>query len=54
MRNGTNIWSRGVKIATVLVCVAVFMGAVGCASQTGETAPKKPGGGCLSFLQLFS
>jgi hypothetical protein len=45
--------SRGVKIAAVLVCVAILAGTVGCASQAGDS-PKKTGGGCLSFLQMFS
>ncbi len=53
MRNARNLWLRGMKIATVLVCVAVLAGAGGCASQAGDS-PKKTGGGCLSFLQLFS
>ncbi len=53
MRNGKNPWLRGLKIAAVLVCVAVLTAAGGCASQTGDS-PKKTGGGCLSFLQLFS
>jgi hypothetical protein len=53
MSNGRNLFSRGMKIVTVLVCMAVLMGAVGCASQTGE-APKKSGGGCLNLLRLFS
>lgn len=45
---------RGARIATLLVCVtAVLTGIEGCASQAGES-PKKSGGGCLSFLQLFS
>jgi hypothetical protein len=53
MRNIKNLLLCGAKIATVLVCMAVLMGAGGCASQTGES-PKKSGGGCLSFLQLVS
>lgn len=53
MRNMRNLVLRRARIATVFVCVAVLMGAGGCASQTGES-PKKTGGGCLSFLQLFS
>jgi hypothetical protein len=53
MSNGENLFSCGMKIVTVLVCVAILAGAVGCASQTGET-PKKSGGGCLDLLQLFS
>lgn len=53
MRKVRKLWAHGVKIATVLVCVAVLAGAGGCASQTGDS-PKKSGGGCLSFLQLFS
>ena len=53
MQKVRNLWLRGVKIATVLVCVAVLTGAGGCASQAGDS-PNKTGGGCLSFLQLFS
>jgi len=53
MRKVRNLWLRGAKIAAVLVCVAVLTGAGGCATQTGDS-PKKTGGGCLSFLQLFS
>ena len=53
MRKVGNLLVCGVKIATVLVCVAVLTGTGGCAGQTGES-PKKSEGGCLSFLQLFS
>jgi len=53
MRDMRNLWVRGAKIVTVLVCVAVLTGTVGCASQAGDS-PKKTGGGCLSFLQMFS
>lgn len=53
MRNVRNLWLRGKKIATVMLCVAVLTGAGGCASQAGDS-PKKSGGGCLSFVQLFS
>lgn len=52
MQKVRNLWLRGVKIVGVLVCVAVLTGAGGCATQTGDS-PKKTGGGCLSFLQLF-
>ncbi|MFA6498536.1 MAG: hypothetical protein WC256_06015 [Desulfurivibrionaceae bacterium] len=53
MGNMKNLWLRGVKIVSVLVCVVVLTGIVGCASQAGES-PKKSGGGCFSLLQLFS
>lgn len=53
MRNVKNLWLRGEKTITVLLCAAVLAGVVGCASQTGD-APKKSGGGCVSFLRLFS
>ena len=53
MRKERKLWLHAMKIATVLVCVAVLVGAGGCASQAGDS-PKKSGGGCLSFLQLFS
>jgi hypothetical protein len=53
MSNVGNLFSRGMKIVTVLVCMAVLTGTAGCASQTGE-APKKSGGGCLNLLRLFS
>jgi len=53
MQKMRNLWLRGLKIASVLVCVAVLTGAGGCASQAGDSS-KKTGGGCLSFLQLFS
>jgi hypothetical protein len=53
MRNVENPWLRGKKIAAVLMCVAVLAGIGGCASQAGDS-PKKSGGGCLSFAQLFS
>lgn len=53
MGNVKNRWLRGTKAITVLLCAAVLAGVVGCASQTGE-APKKSGGGCVSFLLLFS
>jgi hypothetical protein len=48
-----NLLLRGKRIVTVLVCVAVLAGIGGCASQAGDS-PKKSGGGCLSFLGLFS
>ena len=53
MRTVERVLLRVAKIATVLACVAVLMGVGGCASQRGES-PQKTGGGCLSFLQLFS
>jgi len=53
MQKVRKLWLCGVKIAAVLVCAAVLAGVGGCASQTGDS-PKKTGGGCLSFLQLFS
>lgn len=53
MGNMKKLMARGRRVAAVLVCMTVLMGAVGCASQTGES-PKKPGGGCLSVLRLFS
>ncbi|MFA6465557.1 MAG: hypothetical protein WCT30_07355, partial [Desulfurivibrionaceae bacterium] len=48
MGNVKNLWLCGTKTITVLLCAAVLAGIVGCASQTGE-APKKSGGGCVSF-----
>lgn len=53
MVNMKNLGKRGGKIAAVLVCVTILAGTLGCASQTGDS-PKKTGGGCLSFMQMFS
>lgn len=53
MRNVENPWLRGKKIVAVILCVGVLAGIGGCASQAGNS-PKKSGGGCLIFLQLFS